>query len=185
VVKYAMLETSLLREQVTGNSLFDELKEHVHQLIALERKSLLNIIARCVALKAQVVAGDERDSGQYRILLNYGHTIGHALEAATNYELLHGDAVAIGMAIESKLAVRLGLAAPEVEARQNDLLSAFGLPTRIPQVPLELLLAHVNYDKKIFGNAPRWILPVGIGRAVVSSAVTEVDLIAVLNESSS
>jgi len=184
VVKYAMLETSLLREQVSGTSLFDELKQHVTELLSLETKILLNIIARCVALKAQVVAGDERDSGNYRIFLNYGHTIGHALEAATNYQLLHGDAVAIGMAIESKLAVRLGLAHPEVETFQNDLLTRFGLPTRLPSVPHDLLLTHINYDKKVFGDAPRWILPVGIGRAVVSSAVTEGDLTGVLKETS-
>jgi 3-dehydroquinate synthetase len=183
VVKYAMLETSLLREQAAGTTLFDQLKQNVNGLVGLEKKILLDVIARCVALKAQVVAGDERDSGQYRILLNYGHTIGHALEAATDYRLLHGDAVAIGMAIESRLSVRVGLTDREVELRQNDLLTQFGLPTRLPQVPLDLLLAHLNYDKKVFGNAPRWILPVAIGRAVVSSAVTEADLIAVLNES--
>jgi 3-dehydroquinate synthase len=183
VVKYAMLETSLLREQVAGTSLFDQLNEHVEQLIALDKKVLLNTIARCVALKAQVVAGDERDSGQYRIFLNYGHTIGHALEAATNYQILHGDAVAIGMAIESKLAVRLRLAEPRVETRQNELLRRFGLPTRLPQVPRDSLLAHINYDKKVFGNVPRWILPINIGRATISTAVTETDLIAVLQES--
>jgi 3-dehydroquinate synthase len=185
VVKYAMLETSLLREQVAGTSLFDQLNEHVDKLIALDKKILLNTIARCVALKAQVVAGDERDSGQYRIFLNYGHTIGHALEAATNYQILHGDAVAIGMAIESKLAVRLRLAEPRVEIRQAELLRRFGLPTRLPQVPRDSLLAHINYDKKVFGNVPRWILPTDIGRATISTAVTETDLIAVLQESAS
>jgi len=182
VVKYAMLESSLLREQVSGITLFDQVKQNVDALIGLEKKILLNVIARCVALKAQVVAGDERDSGQYRIFLNYGHTIGHALEAATSYQLLHGDAVAIGMAIESRLAVRLGLAGPEVEVQQNDLLTRFGLPTRLPPISLELLLERINYDKKVFGDAPRWILPVAIGRAVVSSAVSEADLIAVLKE---
>ena len=185
VVKYAMLETSLLREQVAGTTLFDQLNDHVDKLLALDRKILLNTIARCVALKAQVVAGDERDSGQYRIFLNYGHTIGHALEAATNYQILHGDAVAIGMAIESKLAVRLRLAEARVEIRQNELLRRFGLPTRLPQVPRDSLLAHINYDKKVFGNVPRWILPIDIGRATISTAVTETDLIAVLQESES
>jgi 3-dehydroquinate synthase len=184
VVKYAMLETSLLREQVAGKSLFEELTDHVAELARLEKKTLLNIIARCVALKAQVVAGDERDSGQYRILLNYGHTIGHALEAATNYQLLHGDAVAIGMAIEARLAVRVGLAEPSVAERQDQLLTRFSLPTRLPNISHDSLLAHVNYDKKVFGNAPRWILPVAVGRAVVSSAVTESDLIEVLRASS-
>ncbi len=185
VVKYAMLESSLLRDQVVGTTLFDELTRSVAGLIGLDKKILLNIIARCVALKAQVVAGDERDSHQYRIFLNYGHTIGHALEAATNYELLHGDAVAIGMAIEARLAVRLGLAAADVERSQNDLLHRFGLPALLPAVSHEALIAHINYDKKVFGDAPRWILPVAIGRAVISSGVSEADLSAVLKESAS
>jgi 3-dehydroquinate synthase len=184
VVKYAMLETSLLREQVAGKSLFEELTDHVVELARLEEKILLNIIARCVALKAQVVAGDERDSGQYRIFLNYGHTIGHALEAATNYQLQHGDAVAIGMAIEARLAVRVGLADQSVAERQDQLLTRFSLPTKLPHISHDSLLAHINYDKKVFGNAPRWILPVAVGRAIVSSAVSESDLIEVLRASS-
>jgi shikimate kinase/3-dehydroquinate synthase len=184
VVKYAMLESSLLRDQVAGVTLFDELNQNVNELIGLEKRILLNIIARCVALKAQVVAGDERDSGQYRIFLNYGHTLGHALETATNYELRHGEAVAIGMAIEASLSVRLGLANAEVEIRQKDLLTRFGLPTRLPRVSHDLLLSRINYDKKVFGDAPRWILPVAIGRAVVSSRVSEADLIAVLKANS-
>jgi 3-dehydroquinate synthetase len=185
VVKYAMLESSLVRDQVAGITLFDELQQNLPELLSLEKRILLKIIARCVALKAQVVAADERDVGQYRILLNYGHTLGHALEAATNYELLHGDAVAIGMTIEASLAVRLGLAEPDVEFRQRDLLCRFGLPTRVPRVSLDLLLARINSDKKVFGDAPRWILPVAIGRAVVSSRVTEADLVAVLEQHAS
>jgi 3-dehydroquinate synthase len=184
VVKYSMLETSLLRDQVMGVTLFDKLEASVNELIGLEKSALLEIIARCVALKAQVVAGDERDLGQYRIFLNYGHTLGHALETATNYELLHGDAVAIGMAVEAGLAVRLGLADAAVETRQNDLLARFGLPTRLPRVSLDLLLQLIHSDKKVFGDAPRWILPVAVGRAVVSKKVSEADLLAVLKERS-
>ena len=182
VIKYAMLESSLLRDQVVGTTLFDKLRDNVNGLLALEKRIILDVIARCVALKAQVVAGDERDSGQYRIFLNYGHTIGHALEAATNYELLHGDAVAIGMAVECGLSVRLGLVDKAVKIQQNDLLAQFGLPTTLPALSLQSVIEHVNYDKKILGNITRWILPVGVGRAVVSSNVNESDLIAVLNE---
>ena len=185
VVKYAMLETSLLRDQVMGVSLFDQLERSVDELIGLEKSSLLNIVARCVALKAQVVAADERDLGQYRMFLNYGHTVGHALETAANYQLLHGDAVAIGMVIEARLAVRLGLADAGVEKRQNDLLTRFDLPTRLPPVSLQLLLELIRSDKKVFGDVPRWILPVGIGRAVVSKGVSEADLVAVLTDCSS
>lgn len=184
VVKYAMLEGSLLRDQVVGVALYDELARNVDALIALEKQVLLNTVARCVALKAQVVAGDERDMGRYRIFLNYGHTLAHALETATKYKILHGDAVAIGMAIEAGLAVRLGLCDPSVEKFQNDLLVRFGLPTRLPRLSLEMLLQLINSDKKVFGDTPRWILPVALGRAQVSSAVGEADLISVLKERS-
>jgi 3-dehydroquinate synthase len=184
VVKYAMLESSLLRDQVVGVTLFDQLKDNLDNLLGLEKRSLLSIVARCIALKAQVVAGDELDIGQYRIYLNYGHTIGHAIETATNYELLHGEAVAIGMAIEAGLSVRLGLAQPDVEVRQNELLAQFGLSTRLPKVSHELLLSLIHSDKKVFDDAPRWILPVAIGRAVVSRQVTQADLIAVLERNS-
>jgi 3-dehydroquinate synthase len=185
VVKYAMLESSLLRDQVMGMTLFDQLEQHTKELISLERPMLLNVIARCAALKAQVVAGDERDSGQYRIFLNYGHTVGHALETATNYDLVHGEAVAIGMAVEARLAVRLGHASADMEARQNNLLAQFGLTTWMPAVSRQQLLELIHHDKKVFGDAPRWILPIDIGRAIVSSNVTEDDLNAVLEECSS
>jgi 3-dehydroquinate synthase len=182
VVKYAMLEGSLLRDQVMGTTLYEELARNVDSLIGLEKQVLLNTIARCVALKAQVVAGDERDLGQYRIFLNYGHTLAHALETATQYRLMHGDAVAIGMATEAGLAVRLGLCDASVETCQNELLERFGLPTRVPRLSLDLLLQLIHSDKKVFGDTPRWILPVAIGRAIVSTAVSEADLISFLKE---
>jgi shikimate kinase / 3-dehydroquinate synthase len=180
VVKYAMLEGALLPGEAISAPLFAELEGSVAALVGLERPALLQIIARCVALKAQVVAADERDLGQYRMLLNYGHTVGQALEATTEYALPHGEAVAIGMAVEARVAVRLGLADPAVERRQNELLARFGLPTRLPAVARERLLELINHDKKVFGDAPRWILPTAIGRAVVSSSVRADDLIAAL-----
>lgn len=182
VVKYAMLEVSLRREQAVGITLFEQLHQNMEELLALEKSILLKVISRCVALKAQVVAGDERDIAQYRIFLNYGHTIGHALEAATQYELSHGEAVAVGMAIEAALAVRLGLADPEVEATQKNLLRRFGLPTQLPPVDLDLLLSRIHSDKKVFGDAPRWILPIAVGQAIVSRTISEADLIAVLEK---
>ncbi len=182
VVKYAMLESSLLRDEVMGTTLLEQLEQQVEALIVLQRPILLNVIARCVALKAQVVAADERDLGQYRIFLNYGHTIAHALETATNYELLHGDAVAIGMSVEAALAERLGMAERSLGNRQTQLLSRFHLPVRLPHVSLHKLLELIHHDKKVSGGAPSWILPVGAGRAVVSRAVGESDLMAVLKE---
>jgi 3-dehydroquinate synthetase len=88
------------------------------------------------------------------------------------------------MAIECSLSVRLGLVDKAVEVQQNELLARFGLPTKLPDLSHDSVIEHVNYDKKILGNITRWILPVGIGRAVVSSNVNETDLIAVLKEHS-
>jgi 3-dehydroquinate synthase len=184
VVKYGMLERSLLRDEEVRNLFFDELELRAEQLKKLDKQTLLNVVARCVALKAQVVAGDERDSGQYRILLNYGHTVAHALETITNYQLLHGEAVAIGMAMEARIAVRMGLAQPEVEIRQNRLLQQFGLPTRLPAIPHDELLDLIRRDKKVFGEAPRWILPMEIGRARVLNTVNEDDILAAMRENS-
>ena len=89
------------------------------------------------------------------------------------------------MAIEAGLSVRLGLADPQVEVLQKSLLTRFGLPIRLPEVSLDLLIAHINYDKKVFSDSPRWILPVAVGRGVISSGVSEVDLVAVLHHYSS
>jgi 3-dehydroquinate synthetase len=104
------------------------------------------------------------------------------LETATDYALLHGEAVAIGMTVAARLACRLQLAEPAVERRQSALLARLGLPTRLPAVSRSLLLELVQRDKKIFGDAPRWILPTAIGRAQVSSNVGEGDLNACLEE---
>lgn len=184
VVKYAMLEQSLTSSEAVGTTLFSELERTAQALVALERRALLQVVARCVALKAQVVAADERDLGQYRILLNYGHTVAHALETATDYTIPHGEAVAIGMGVEARLAVRLRAAAPEVETRQDELLARFGLPTRLPSVPHDLLLQLVQRDKKVSGDALRFVLPSAVGRAAVSTNVQESDLLAALDERS-
>jgi len=182
VVKYAMLEGSLMPGEAIGASLLDQVERDADALLALDRHLLLPVIARCVALKAQVVAADERDMGQLRILLNYGHTLAHALETALEYGIPHGEAVAIGMAFEARLAVMAGQLDSTIEARQNALLERFGLPTRIPSLGVDVLLDHVQRDKKVFGDAPRWILPTGLGRAAVSASIGEAELRAALVE---
>ena len=171
VVKYAMLETSLMPHESLGEPFFEQLERNADGLVGMSRQVLMQVVAKCVALKAQVVAADERDLGQYRILLNYGHTVAHALQAATRYEVLHGEAVSIGMAVEARIAVLMGMADRSVEDRQNALLMRLGLPTRLPGVAQVSLLELVLHDKKVFGDAPRWILPTAVGKAVVSSTV--------------
>ena len=182
IVKYAMLEGSLIPNETIGASLLEHLEYDCEDLKGLEQHMLTRIVARCVALKAQVVSADERDMGGFRILLNYGHTVGHALATATDYSLLHGEAVAIGMAVEAHLAVRLRLAEPELEQRLDALLTRLELPTRLPPVEHTRLLELIQRDKKVFGEVPRWILPTTAGRAVVRKNVPEEEVLAALRE---
>ena len=182
IVKYAMLEGSLMPHETIGTTMLEQLEGNVGALKDLERQMLTQIVARCVALKAQVVSADERDTGQFRILLNYGHTVGHALQAATGYALQHGEAVAIGMAVEAHLAVRLKLADPGLESRLDALLERLELPSRLPLVEHSRLLELIQRDKKVFGDLPRWILPTTAGRAAVLRNVPEEEVVAALRE---
>jgi shikimate kinase/3-dehydroquinate synthase len=126
------------------------------------------VIARSVALKAAVVSEDEREETGRRTILNYGHTIGHGLEAAAGYAgLLHGEAVAVGMSGAARIAMRLGILSPALAERQDALLARFGLPLRAPGVDAQQALAAMALDKKAQGGAVRWVLLEGIGRTVI------------------
>lgn len=106
------------------------------------------IIRRCVEAKARVVARDERDTG-LRMTLNFGHTLGHAVEAAQHFSgLSHGQAVAVGMAAITRLSERAGLTQPGTLARLVALEDALSLPSRLPEIPEEQLLAPLSLDKK-------------------------------------
>jgi 3-dehydroquinate synthase len=125
------------------------------------------------AMKAEIVAGDEREEGD-RALLNFGHTFGHALEAETGFSsrLLHGEAVAIGMVLAFDFAARLGLAATPEAQRVRHHLAEKGLPTRLAQLglnrtPTDRLIAHMGKDKKVRDGRITLILPRRIGEAFV------------------
>ena len=159
---------------ILDSALFDDFERHADALLALEPEVTTGIIRRSVAIKARVVSEDERETTGYRTLLNYGHTIGHALEAATEYgRLLHGEAVAVGMMGAARIGGRLGLTPPEVVERQEALLRRFDLPLRCPEVDLERVTAAIALDKKAQGKTLRWVLLEGVGRAVVRSDVPD------------
>ena len=125
------------------------------------------LIARSVAIKARVVSEDEREAGA-RTLLNYGHTVGHAVEAAAGYSrYLHGEAVAIGMHAAGRIACECGLLAPEALARQQSLLRACGLPERAEGVARDTVLDAMRSDKKVRDGAVSWVLLDRIGHAAV------------------
>lgn len=137
-----------------------------------------DVIRRGVAVKVRVVSNDEREDGE-RIILNYGHTLGHALESVAGYgALLHGEAVAIGMHAAARIAQRLGLFSAEDVERQRRLLAGFGLPIDFPKgISSDALLAVALRDKKVQARRVRWVLPTTIGSVVVRDDVPT-DLVA-------
>ncbi|HZU19229.1 MAG TPA: 3-dehydroquinate synthase [Candidatus Dormibacteraeota bacterium] len=163
IVKYAVAMDGALADRLQG---FRE------GLLARSTAALEPVVARCVALKAGVVAEDEREAGP-RAILNYGHTVGHALEAASGYRVAHGRAVAFGMRAAARIAARLGRCAPELVHRQDELLAGFGLPGRLPPVALTELLAAIPRDKKRRAGRVRWVLPEELGRARVGLEVPD------------
>ena len=129
------------------------------------------LITKSVAIKAAVVSEDEKEAGR-RTLLNYGHTVGHAIEAVTGYgEYLHGEAVAIGMRAAGMMSVELGLLRPEELERQQRMIRAYGLPETAPGVDVERIIAATLQDKKVTAGAVQWVLLAGIGGAVVHGAI--------------
>ncbi len=132
-------------------------------VLAKDLGALERLVTRSVEIKAEIVRRDEREAGE-RQVLNFGHTVGHALEAAAGYGLLHGEAVAIGMAVEARIAETLGLAERGLVASLAQALERYGLPTRVgTEAPTGVLLEHMTRDKKVRARALRFALPARIG----------------------
>jgi 3-dehydroquinate synthase len=127
------------------------------------RKELTALIARSVEIKAGIVARDEREAG-LRKVLNFGHTIGHAIEAATRYATLHGQAVAIGLVAEARVAEKLGVAKTGIAGTIVRVCQAAGLPTSLPSVPVETLIEFTRTDKKARSGRVEYALPKKIGQ---------------------
>ncbi len=155
-------------------SLFRLFEERADELMELEPDISAQVIRRSMEIKARVVEEDEKETLGRRILLNYGHTTGHALEAVTHYtELLHGEAAAVGMRAAAEISLGMGLLSPEAAERQNRLLMKFGLPTSSPGADPESVLNAMQLDKKASSRAINWILMEEIGRVSVRSDVPE------------
>ncbi len=143
---------------------FDRLEQHVEAIRRRDEEVLAWVIARCCRLKADVVQQDEREETGRRAILNYGHTFAHAFETLTGYrELLHGEAVAMGMECAARLAVRLGRLEPAAAARQRTILQGLGLPVDPPPLDPDQVLEVMQHDKKASHGRLRLVLPNRIG----------------------
>lgn len=145
-----------------------------------DRKDLPMLVQRNVAIKAAIVAADERDTKGERALLNFGHTVGHGIERAGQYrDYLHGEAVSLGIVAACEISVRkAGLSEPERE-QVLKALRTFDLPTSLPpQFPREEILAAIRFDKKFQGREVRFVMTPALGSARVATDVTMEDIAA-------
>ena len=158
VIKYGM---------IADEEFFAYLERHMAALRSREDGPVAHIVTRSCQIKAAVVKDDERESDHRRIL-NYGHTVGHALESLGKYRtLLHGEAVAIGMVQEADLARYMGLCPNEVAARQHAMVREAGLPDRLPRVGFSELWGAMQHDKKVADGHLYCVLPERVGRVVI------------------
>lgn len=149
---------------IWDEDLFRFLEDNRENILRLDRDAMEHIIRRSCEIKAEVVSQDEREGG-LRAILNYGHTIGHALETSTGYRAyLHGEAVSIGMCLEARLSLLLGLLDIKDAERIRSLITAYKLPSEIPPgIKADDILASMALDKKAVAGELKFILPERIG----------------------
>lgn len=158
IIKYAIVKDTGLFRFLEGNK---------EKILNLGMNILTNIVSKCCSIKARIVEKDEKENN-LRAILNYGHTIGHAIEKVSDYSVSHGEAVAIGMIIESKIARILGLLDEKQEKRIDNLIKDYKLIVGM-SLKKEEILDALQFDKKITKEKIRFILPVKIGKVCVTN----------------
>lgn len=162
VVKYGVIRSPRL---------FSLLERNVPAVLARKPELLAGIVAECARIKAGIVSRDERESG-LRMVLNFGHTIGHAVESVSGYRLLHGEAVSIGMVLAARISAGRGLCATTVPLRISGLLAKLGLPVRVPRgLSAAKIMEVMGRDKKVRANRLRFVLTRIIGGVTLSDGV--------------
>lgn len=155
---------------ISDEQFFVFLEENIEKVFSLNQDVLIEIIKTSCDIKARIVEEDEREQG-IRAVLNFGHTIGHALEAVTGYRVYrHGEAVAAGMAVAATIAANMGLCTPDLKLRLTTLLERAGLPTGVP-FSAEQILDLLPRDKKARDGRPRFVLPQALGHVEISSSI--------------
>ena len=172
------LKHGLIRDE----GLIDEFEKNVKGVLNLDKEITTELIKRSLNIKAKVVSSDEHELLGTRIMLNYGHTIGHAIETAGQYEkLLHGEAVSIGMMAAGYISNALGILTAAQFERQKSLLQMYGLPVNVEGINFTDVKNAMLLDKKTLDGSIRWVLLDDIGHSIVKSDVSEKLIIEALN----
>jgi len=167
IIKYGM---------ILDKGFFKFLDKNMDNILAKDKDLIEEIIYKSCLYKANIVQKDEKEAG-IRAILNYGHTIGHAVESVTEYKkYLHGEAIAIGMVYASKLAEQEGLINESVTEAQISLFEKIGLPVSIKDIDVDKIINIIKTDKKFVSGTPCFILPKGIGKVIISKDVSIEDV---------
>jgi 3-dehydroquinate synthase len=156
---------------ILDGEFFSYLEENLDKIKSLDDQVLERVVSRSAKIKAGVVEKDELDLG-LRNILNYGHTVGHAIESVSELKVWHGEAVAIGMLAEARISNRLGILTEDEVARIKNLIAQAGLPTELPSLELEKLIQAMKHDKKVLQGKLRFALPKSIGEAFITDEVS-------------
>ena len=165
---------------ISDSSLFEYLEKNVEKILQLDKKCLEYIIKTSCSIKAEVVEKDELEN-HYRMILNFGHTLGHAIEALTHYsKFIHGEAVAIGMVYAAKLSQKLGKCQEGIPRRLDRLVRKFGLPADLPDLQAKAIIESLYHDKKTMNHKIKFILVKEIGIVEIVDDIPEEKIISIL-----
>jgi 3-dehydroquinate synthase len=156
---------------ILSKNLFDYIEKNIEKARALDTAVLEEIVSRNAQIKARVVAKDEKESN-LRAILNFGHTVGHAVEAVSAFGLKHGQAVAIGMVAEARISNRVGRMKEDEVIRLKQVIDKAGLPVDIPALDIREVMTVMRHDKKVTGNKIRFVLLNAIGDAYIADDVS-------------
>ena len=166
IIKYGIIKSP---------SLFNFLEKNYAKILNRDKKSLNRVVYECSFIKANIVEKDEMDNKNVRVILNLGHTIGHAIEAAANYRKSynHGQALGLGILSSAYIAGKTGLLASAACKRIENLIKKIGLPVKLKNVSLKNILSAQGYDKKFIHGKNRFVLPVKIGKVIIKEDIPE------------
>ncbi|HAJ56211.1 MAG TPA: 3-dehydroquinate synthase [Candidatus Omnitrophica bacterium] len=169
----AGLSEALKYAVIKDSKLFEFFRKNLRKIKALDPEAINTVILRCAGLKASIVAVDEFDKRGVRIILNFGHTFGHAVEAASNYKISHGEAVAIGIVAACRLSCRLGLLDEKIASEISGIIRTIGLPAKIKGIRPDNVLSALKHDKKFTHGKNRFVLLEAIGKTKIVENIPE------------
>ena len=155
-------------------NLFKFMETNIKKAGELQPEVLENMVSDAARIKTEIVSKDEREEKGPRLILNFGHTVGHAIEAVSGFGLKHGQAVAIGMMAAAKISSRMGLLAENEVDRLEKLIRAAGLPVKMPALDTAAVMEAMRHDKKVKGDKIRFVLLKSMGNAFISDEVDPV-----------